>query len=172
MSKAERLMSLPKILHFQDEQILTSAEMMEAVAYLFMEDIPFNKVLGLDIALYTPERVELRFQKKEELIGNNLQKSLHGGVTAAVLDTVGGLLAIRTLFQEMGECSYGTFLRRFSTIGTIDMRVDYLRPGRGTEFVASAEILRLGKKIAVCRMELHNEHRMQIAAATASYIVG
>ena len=161
-----------KIGTFAEEQILTTAEMMDMVAYFFMEDIPFNKLLGMELALYTAERVELRFEKKPELIGNNLQKILHGGVTAAVLDTAGGLLAIRTLFQEMGECSYGDFVRRFSTIGTIDMRVDYLRPGRGTEFVASAEILRLGKKIAVCRMELYNEHQKQIAAATASYIVG
>ena len=57
--------------------------------------------------------------------------------------------------------------------GTIDLRVDYLRPGRGERFTAtSSPVLRAGNKVAVARVELHNEEQLYIASATATYMVG
>ena len=44
-------------------------------------------------------------------------------------------------------------LHRFSRLGTIDLRVDYLRPGIGSEFILRAEVLRLGSRVANTRME-------------------
>ena len=61
---------------------------------------------------------------------------------------------------------------RFSRLGTIDLRVDYLRPGRGNEFVATAHIIRAGSKVTVARMELHNEEGTHIAFGTGTYLVG
>ncbi|MNC28772.1 hypothetical protein D3C75_769950 [compost metagenome] len=57
-------------------------------------------------------------------------------------------------------------------MGTIDLRVDYLRPGRGQRFTASSSLLRAGNKVAVARVELHNEDQLHIASATATYMVG
>ncbi|WYB25258.1 thioesterase family protein [Gallaecimonas sp. GXIMD1310] len=61
---------------------------------------------------------------------------------------------------------------KFGRMGTIDMRVDYLRPGRGERFVATAEVIRAGNKVAVTRMELHNEKGDHIAFGTGTYLVG
>ena len=61
---------------------------------------------------------------------------------------------------------------KLSRMGTIDLRVDYLRPGRGEHFVASASVLRSGNKVAVARVELHNHDGLHIASATATYLVG
>ena len=55
---------------------------------------------------------------------------------------------------------------------TIDLRVDYLRPGRGERFTATSTLLRAGNKVAVARVELHNEAQVYIASATATYMVG
>ena len=57
-------------------------------------------------------------------------------------------------------------------MGTIDLRVDYLRPGRGERFTATSSLLRAGNKVAVARVELHNEAQVYIASATATYMVG
>ena len=57
-------------------------------------------------------------------------------------------------------------------MGTIDMRVDYLRPGRGERFTATSSLLRAGNKVAVARVELHNQQRDYIATATATYLIG
>jgi uncharacterized protein (TIGR00369 family) len=60
----------------------------------------------------------------------------------------------------------------FPNIGTIDMRVDYLRPGRGKHFIATGRVVRLGNRIAVTHMELHNDGGELIATAGAAYVVG
>ncbi len=61
--------------------------------------------------------------------------------------------------------------QRLSRMGTIDLRVDYLRPGRGERFTATSTLLRAGNKVAVARVELHNEAQVYIASATATYMV-
>ena len=63
-------------------------------------------------------------------------------------------------------------MQRLSKVGTIDMRVDYLRPGTGKHFTATGWILRTGGKVAVTRMELRNEEETLIAVGTGTYTVG
>ncbi len=58
---------------------------------------------------------------------------------------------------------------KLSRMGTIDLRVDYLRPGRGEHFT-SAGVLHSGNKVAVARVEHHDG--LHIATATATYLVG
>jgi uncharacterized protein (TIGR00369 family) len=117
------------------------------ITNLFSEHMPFNQLLGLQIKSLGEDKVEIRFPWHDKLMGNPIAKILHGGVTAAVLDNL-------------------------PNVGTIDMRVDYLRPGKGKEFIATAEVIRKGKKVAVCRMELHNEEGTHIAFGTGTYMVG
>ena len=63
-------------------------------------------------------------------------------------------------------------LEQFARLGTIDLRVDYLRPGAGEYFVATARVLRSGNRIAVIYAELHNDSEELIASATCTYLVG
>ncbi|GGD71266.1 thioesterase family protein [Lacimicrobium alkaliphilum] len=153
-------------------QIVQSNELAEYVARVFREQMPFNKMLGLQISQFDGEGVEVRLPWHDGLMGNPLQKILHGGVTAAILDTVGGLMAILHMVRDMQDLSMEDFQRRLGRMGTIDMRVDYLRPGKGKEFIATASVLRKGSRVAVCRMELHNEEGEHIAFGTGTYMVG
>ncbi|BDE24908.1 hypothetical protein OCUAc20_34080 [Acinetobacter baumannii] len=54
-------------------------------------------------------------------------------------------------------------------MATVDMRVDYLAPGRGKYFIARAEVLRLGRKGCTMRMTMVNDEDKAIAAGIASY---
>ena len=152
--------------------ILNNEDMINLVAQVFLEHIPFNQVIGISLGAYTENKVQLCFSRRDDLIGNKLRNILHGGVTSSVLDTVGGLFAARSVFQSLKECTFADFQSKFSKIGTIDLRVDYLRPGRGELFTASAFLLRSGNKVAVCRMELHNEKEELLALGTGTYLVG
>ena len=105
-------------------------------------------------------------------MGNPQQAILHGGVTAAILDTIGGLIAILHAVKDLAPIDPQVFQGLLAKMGTIDMRVDYLRPGRGSLFIATAEVLRKGNKVAVCRMELHNQDNEHIALGTGTYLVG
>ena len=62
--------------------------------------------------------------------------------------------------------------RHFPDIGTIDLRIDYLRPGRGHYFLATGRVVRLGGRVAVAHMELVNDKDEQIATGSAAYILG
>ena len=62
--------------------------------------------------------------------------------------------------------------KKLAKLGTIDMRVDYLHPGKGKEFTISATPLRIGNKVAVTRMEFHNEDGVLIAVGTGTYLCG
>jgi acyl-coenzyme A thioesterase PaaI-like protein len=60
-------------------------------------------------------------------------------VIAAVLDVAAGLaIHLAVGRQRAEEPAEG----HFPTIGTIDLRVDYLRPGRGKYFIATGRVVR------------------------------
>jgi len=62
-------------------------------------------------------------------------------------------------------------LQRFGKLGTIDLRVDYLRPGIGEQFELRAEVLRLGSRVASTRMEFLDAEGKLLSAGAAAYIV-
>jgi len=72
----------------------------------------------------------------------------------------------------MKDSSLDELVERFIKIGTIDLRVDYLRPGLGKFFTSSGNIMRTGNRVSVVRMELQNDQEQLIAVGTGTYIVG
>ena len=148
------------------------AELMAMIHDVFANRIPFNKVLGLDIVSLEADRPVLAFPMRDELIGNFFHGILHGGVTSAVLDVTGGIVAFLGLQRKLVDLPMAERLERFSKIGTIDLRIDYLRPGKGKSFTATGYALRTGNKVAVARMELHNDSNDLIAVGTGAYLVG
>jgi acyl-coenzyme A thioesterase PaaI-like protein len=63
-------------------------------------------------------------------------------------------------------------MAHLARVGTIDLRVDYLRAGKGAYFITSGSVLRKGNKVAVIRAGMHNDQKLLIAAGTGTYIVG
>ena len=134
--------------------------------------LPFNKLLGLQIVSLDHDRPKIRFDMRPELIGNTYQNILHGGVTSTVLDVTGGLVAFSGLVKNLANIPVEDRMARFAKVGTIDLRIDYLRPGKGKWFEATGYPLRTGNKVAVARMELHNDTGDLIAVGTGAYLVG
>jgi acyl-coenzyme A thioesterase PaaI-like protein len=157
-------------------------ESLEAqIGRTFEQMIPFNRVLGLRIDSLDPHAPRLRFEMRPELVGNPVRQILHGGVISATLDVVGGLaIALASLAKTTEKSTEKssekktdeTPARHFPNIGTIDLRIDYLRPGRGKYFIATGRVVRLGGRVAVVHMELVNDSDEQIATGSAAYIVG
>jgi uncharacterized protein (TIGR00369 family) len=150
--------------------IVTTLRMkaVRAVLRRVMEHhIAFNKHLGIKVESFDADAPKLRFDMRPELVGNPMRQILHGGVISAVLDVAGGY-AIMLSLAGNSEITPATFPK----MGTIDLRVDYLRPGRGKYFIATARIVRKGSRIAVTHMELHNDAGELIATGGAAYVVG
>ncbi|WP_206486055.1 thioesterase family protein [Thalassotalea sp. G2M2-11] len=151
---------------------MNQALIFTQIAQFWTNDMPFNQLLGFEIKHFDVERSEIRFPWNDKLIGNPMQKILHGGVTASVLDLAGGVVAAANIINQLDDLSQENIQQSLKKLGTIDLRTDFLRPGRGEEFIATAHIIRSGNKVAVARMELHNEKNDHIAFGTGTYMVG
>ena len=81
-------------------------------------------------------------------------------------------MAVSSALGRLADVAPTELAERLGKMSTIDIRTDYLRPGRGERFIATARVIRAGNKVAVCRMELHNEQGMHIALGTGTYLVG
>ena len=143
----------------------------KALAELFEQRITFNQTLGLKVLGFGPTGPRLRFDMRPELVGHYLYGRLHGGVISAVLDASGGLAALWAISEKHADESAAQVMHRFAKLGTIDLRVDYLRPGLGQYFIATVEVLRLGGRVASVQMRLTNDEGTLIATAAGSYIV-
>jgi len=62
-------------------------------------------------------------------------------------------------------------LHRFIRLSTIDLHVDYLLPCDAESIEFSAEVLRLGNRVASTRMELRGEDGKLFSVGSGAYIV-
>ena len=148
-----------------------NARLEAALVELFEVKITFNQVLGLKVAAVRPGDVRATFEMKPELVGHYTYGRLHGGVISAVLDAMGGLALMVGIAERHPADNTMQVMQRFAKMGTIDLRVDFLRPGLGTHFTATAEATRLGGRIGSTQMRLVNQDGTLIATAAAAYVV-
>ena len=145
---------------------------LEHLKIVYEEKMPFNKYLGLKIDSISMDGAVVRIDMRDDLIGNFEKNILHGGVISTLLDFTGGVIAQIHIINEMKDASLDKIVKRLTSMGTIDMRIDYMRPGKGNYFLATGHILRLGHKVAVTRTEFTNDEGVLIAVGTSTYIVG
>jgi uncharacterized protein (TIGR00369 family) len=114
-----------------------------AVLRQVIEDyIPFNKFLGVTATSLSRGRVEIEIPFRDELVGDPMKPALHGGVMSMLADVAGGM-AIWSTLDDM-----------FHRLSTIDLRVDYLRPGKLESLVAEGTIVRVGRSVGVADVRL------------------
>ena len=144
---------------------------VEGLRRIFDDSIPFNRVLGLRITSLKPERVVGRIEMKDDLVGAPTHGRLHGGVISAGLDSMAGLAVMAAIGARHMEEAPTQRLQRFAKLGTIDLRIDYLRPAISRSFELRAEVLRLGSRVASTRMEFFGADGTLLASGAGAYIV-
>jgi uncharacterized protein (TIGR00369 family) len=142
-----------------------------ALADLFERRITFNQTLGLIVESARSPEPKIRFAMRPELVGHFLHGRLHGGVISATLDAMGGFALMVAIGEKHADENTMQVMHRFAKMGTIDLRIDYLRPGVGEHFIASAEVTRLGGRIGRAQMRLTNDQGVLIATGAAAYVV-
>jgi uncharacterized protein (TIGR00369 family) len=146
-------------------------EFVKGLKTVFEEKVVFNQVLGLKITSIRPDGVTGRIDMKPELVGHYVHNRVHGGVISASLDAMGGLAVMAAIGARHMDESPLQRLHRFSKLGTIDLRIDYLRPGISAYFELRAEVLRLGSRVASTRMEFLDAEGKLLSSGAAAYIV-
>ncbi len=142
-----------------------------ALCHLFEEKIPFCKTLGLKFSV-AHGRAEVRFRRQDFMLGNTKYKVLHGGVTASVLDSIAGIAILARMGQAAQNADVVQQLKDFGRISTIDLRIDYIEPANADEFVATAEVLRVGNRVANVQMRMcAADDGRCVAVGTAAFAI-
>ena len=154
--------------HAAQTAIEFEPEYVTGLKKIFEEMIVFNQLLGLKV---TSIEARGRIEMRRELIGHYSHNRIHGGVISASLDAMGGLAVMAAIGARHMDEAPAQRLHRFGKLGTIDLRIDYLRPGIGDRFDLRAEVLRLGSRVATTRMEFLGADGKLLSAGAGTYIV-
>ncbi len=150
-----------------EEQLKVESHLID----VFERRITFNQVLGLKVESCDAASPRARFDMKPDLVGHFDSGRLHGGVTASVLDAMGGFALMCAIGEKHNDENAVQAAVRFGKVGTIDLRIDYLRPGLGRYFIANAKITRMGGRVGSVQMTLENDEGVLISTGCGSYIV-
>ena len=151
--------------------VVFEPEYLEGFREIFEEKIVFNQTLGLKLTHIEPGRVQARIDMRPALVGHFAYNRIHGGVISAALDAIGSAAVMAALAAKHMDEPPAKRLERFAKLGTIDLRIDYLRPGIGEFFTVHAEALRVGSRVGTSRMEFRGPDGTLMSAGAAAYIV-
>lgn len=126
----------------------------EALRQMMEELIPFNRFLGIKTVEISEGRVRLLLPFRPELVGDPMRPALHGGVISTLADVSGGVAVWSGLADPRARVS------------TIDLRIDYLLPGRLETLEAAADVVRKGNRVAVVDMRVYHPSRPTETVAT------
>ena len=151
--------------------IVFEPEFLAGLTTIFEEKIVFNQLLGLKVTSIAPQQVVARIDMRPELVGHYAYNRIHGGVISAGLDAMGGLAVMAAIGARHMDEPPLQRLHRFSKLGIIDLRIDYLRPGISERFELRAEVMRLGSRVASTRMEFLGADGKLMSTGAGAYIV-
>jgi uncharacterized protein (TIGR00369 family) len=130
----------------------TRAELVEA----FIPSSPFVGHLGMRLTALEQDRAELALPFSEELV--TIGDVVHGGAIATLIDTA-GMAAAWADGSEPGD-------RSGSTIG---MSVDFVAAARGQDLTAEATVVRRGKSLCFCEVEVTGEDGEVVAKGLVTH---
>jgi len=112
---------------------------------LMEEAVPFNAHLNMKVDELSEGRCLLRIPWADHLTGDPSRPAVHGGILATLADVSGGCACWTMLESENDRLS------------TIDLRIDYLRPGPALDMLCDAVVIRMGNKVCLARMEVYSD---------------
>jgi len=123
----------------------------------FLKRVPYIQFLGMQAELAGDEMTAtLPFSPR--LIGNPALPALHGGVLGAFMELTA--LAQLSVLQQSHRVHK-----------TIDITIEYLRPGRPQTTYARADVRKVGRRIANVHVEAWQEARGQPVAALRGHFL-
>ncbi len=116
--------------------------------------MPFNHHLGLRVVRMFKDGLALECEMRPDM--QNGHGTLHGGVTATLVDAAVGIAAV--------ALSGG---RRLSTV---DLKVTYLRPASAGKLHCRAHLIKAGRTVVFGEAKVRDGQGRVIASGQATYI--
>ena len=144
-----------------EEPAKVIGELIGKNKHLLLSAVPFAMAVGMEVVEVGPARATLSLPWREDLVGNPETGVLHGGIITALIDNACGSAVI---------CA----LTKMTSVATLDLRIDYLRPATpGEAVVVDAECYRTTRNIAFIRALAHHGDRDNaIAHSVATFMLG
>ncbi|HEY8573367.1 PaaI family thioesterase [Phenylobacterium sp.] len=130
-----------------------AAEQLQA----FLQRVPYVRFLGMRAELAGDEMTAI-LPFSEHLVGNTMIPALHGGVIGAFLE----MTALAQLSVVQGSARVHK---------TIDVTIEYLRPGRAMTTYARADLRKVGRRVANVHVEAWQEQRSSPVAALRGHFL-
>lgn len=102
---------------------------------------PYARLLNLEMIRAAADGVAVRMPFRADLIAGDDEPAqyVHGGAIASLIDIAGTFAVIAAIGCD---------------VVTVDLRVDYLRPVKSGDLVATARPVRVGRSLAVADVEV------------------
>jgi len=137
--------------------VTTVAPTREERLAAMLAAIPYMRFLGMTAELAGDEMTAI-LPFAPHLVGNVTIPALHGGVIGAFLEmTALCQLAVREPLRRQPK--------------TIDVTIEYLRPGRAQTTYARADVRKIGRRIANVHVEAWQDHRASPVAALRGHFL-
>ncbi|MFQ6551577.1 PaaI family thioesterase [Aestuariibius insulae] len=135
--------------------------------------VPYIQFLGITFDRRGDELTAI-LPFDDKLIGNPILPALHGGVTAAFLETTAIIeLSWAMLWEDIEAGRIDADATRLPRLPkTIDFTVDYLRSGLPRDAYARARVNRSGRRYASVHVEAWQDNRSRLfAQATGHFLM-
>ena len=113
----------------------------------FLQRVPYVRFLGMRAELSGDEMTAI-LPAAPHLVGNTFLQALHGGVIGAFLEM--------TALAQLSVTQGSTKVHK-----TIDVTIEYLRPGRPLTTYARADLRKVGRRVANIHVEAWQDRRDQ-----------
>jgi uncharacterized protein (TIGR00369 family) len=120
-----------------------------------IDDVPFAKLLGIEVELVEPGHAVLSMKMRDDLMRNG--GIAHGGAVAALIDSAMAFAIVPMLAENEHSV-------------TADLTIHYLRPVSEGLARASARVVRAGKRVITVSAELFDGNEKLAATAISTYL--
>jgi acyl-CoA thioesterase len=120
-----------------------------------IDDIPFAKLLGIEIESVEPGHAVLSMKMRDDLMRNG--RIAHGGAVASLIDSAMAFAIVPILGENERSI-------------TVDLTIHYLRPVSEGVARASARVVRAGRRVITVSAELFDGNDKLAATAISTYL--
>ena len=114
-------------------------------------DVPFQKLLGIEVVEVIAERAIVCLPFRPDLTGGN--NPFHGGSISSLLDLTGALAAWSGHNPENGMRA-----------ATVSMTVNYLAAAQGKDIIATANVVKRGKELIFSEVSIYEKESRKLIA--------
>lgn len=123
----------------------------------FIARVPYARFLGLRVELAGDEMTAI-LPFAQHLIGNPVLPALHGGVIGAFME-----------MTALAQLSLAHPAQRIPK--TIDITIEYLRPGLARDTFARATLRKVGRRVANVQVECWQDSRTKLVAGMTGHFL-